>query len=120
MLLRICSLLLLCTLIALVGYFVWLLSLPAQPGFIYDVSDIRYVLVGYIDFVFLTITTLTIVLIIGRTSFQAALQKDKISSFDCTLYKTMFNLPLVLICFQCACVLLAIFIASLSMGVGYF
>jgi len=120
MLLRIYSLVLLSTLTAVIGYFFWLLYLPFQPDFAYDALDVRYMLVGYLDFVFLTITTLTIVLIIARTSFEAALQKKLISSFDQRLYKTMSNLPLVLICFQCLCILLAVFVASLSMGVGYF
>ena len=79
MLLRIYSLLLVCTLIALVGAFVWLLYLPTQAGFVYDVSDVRYVLLEYIDFVFLAITTLTIVLIIGRSSYHTALEKKTLS-----------------------------------------
>ena len=120
MLLRIYSLVLLGTLIAVVGYFFWLLYLPFQPGFTYDVLDARYILVGYLDFVFLTITTLTIVFIIGRTSFETALQTDSLSAFDRRLYTTMSSLPLILICFQCLCILLAVFVASLSIGVGYF
>ena len=120
MLLRIYSILMLGTLIALSVYFVWLLQLPTQPDFVYDVSDMRFVLIGYIDFVFLTITTLTIILIIGRSSFQEALERGNTSPFDRMLFRVMFKLPLVVICCQCAVILLAVFAASISTGSFYF
>jgi hypothetical protein len=114
MLLRMYSFFILGALASLSAYLVWLLRLPLQAGFSYDVSDSRYVQVGYIDFVFLIIVTCTIVLIITRPLYQKALEQKLVSRFDHRLYKTMFNLPLILICLQCAFILLAVFAISLS------
>ena len=97
----------------------WLLQLPAQPGFVYDEADTRFVLMGYVDFVFLAIVTVTIVLIINRSTYLRALQKPAVTQYDRLLFGLMYNLPLVLICTLCGAVLFAIFTASLSIGYDY-
>lgn len=114
MLLRTYSLVLITVLISLSSYLVWLLGLPLQPGFSYDLADARFVLVEYANFIFLVITTLTIVLIINRTWYQKALLQESLGRFDRGLYRVMFNLPLVLICLQCACILFTVFAISMS------
>lgn len=120
MLLRLCSLLTVFTIAVLTCCLAWLAHLPLQSDFRYDPTDSRFVLIGYIDFVFLIIVTLIIVLTIWRPSYEAALKQDSIRTFDRRLYKTMYNLPLILICSLCAFVLLAVFVASSSMGSAYF
>lgn len=112
--LRTYSFLILGALISLSAYLVWLLRLSLQPGFSSDISNSTYVQVGYADFVFLIIVTCTILLIITRPAYQKALQQGSLNKFDRRLYKTMFNLPVVLICLQCAFILLAMFTISIS------
>jgi hypothetical protein len=114
MLLRMYSFLILGALASLSACLVWLLRLPLQAGFRYDVSDSRFVQLEYVDFVFVIIVTLTIVLIITQPAYQKALKQKSVSSFDRGLYKTMFNLPLILICLQCVFILFAGFTISLS------
>lgn len=120
MLLRIYSLLTVCTIAVLVTCLAWLARLPLQSDFRYDAADPRFVLVGYIDFVFLIIVTLIITLTIWRPAYEAVLQKPSLGTFDRALYRTMYNLPLILICCLCAFVLLAVFVAFSSYGAFYF
>jgi len=109
-------------LIVLIGLSVflgWLLQLSMQPDLVYDLSDGRFVLLGYVDFVFLIIIALTIVLIISRSYFHTALRRVGLMRFDQNLYRLMFNLPLILICLQCAVILLVVFAVSLSLGIDF-
>jgi len=118
MLLRLSSLLILFTIAVLSVSLIGLARLPFQPGFVYDMSDPRFILTGYIDFVFIIIVALIIILIIGRPTYEAALKQEGLSRFDKVLYKLMCSLPLVLITCLCSAVLLAITLMTFSLGFG--
>ncbi len=117
--LRLYSVTILAALTLLCVFLGWLLLLPLQPDLVYDLSDRRFVLLSYVDFVFLILVALTIVLIITRSYFYNALQRISLGMFDRTLYRLMFNLPLVLICLLCAVVLFVVFAVSLSLGIDF-
>ena len=97
----------------------WLLFLPAQPDLIYDISDWRFALLGYVDFVFLLIVTLTIVLISTRSYFEVALQQTNVNFFDRKLYRLIYSLPPILISLQCAVIIFVVFAVSLSLGLDF-
>lgn len=106
--------------LTLLGVFLgWLLLLPLQPDLVYDSSDNRFVLLGYVDFVFLVLVALTILLITTRSYFYNARQRIRIGMFDRNLYRLMVNLPLILICLLCAVVIFVVFAVSLSLGVDF-
>jgi amino acid transporter len=117
--LRLYSVVILTTLTGLCAFLGWLLQLPMQLDLVYDLSDSRFVLLGYVDFVFLLIIALTIVLIITRSHFDTALQKVGLSQLDRNLYRLMFSLPLILICLLCAVVIFVVFAVSLSLGIDF-
>ncbi len=117
--LRLCAI---TTVVALTGLGVclgWLLLLPTQPGFAYDEGNQYFSLLSYVDFVFLLIVALTIVLIIIRPYFQTALCAPNLTRFDRYLFSLMYNLPLILICLQCAVIIFVVFAVSLSLGVDF-